>query len=247
MTALTHLRSARGPVPRQPAGARPTPGHPVLALQRTIGNRATGGLLLRTPDPPTAADVSSAWRKHSKWTPEDRGETEDCAAAAKRIARLMGGDVAKMRTYRFSRSDRMSTAEERKAARSRGWRFRDRIVTGADGDFLEVWSGIHDPASGLQPTAHRYPLLPGMLIYTAEGADRDGKWSLRHMMMYAGDGKVQENFRSPRSPRDLTDRPGGDLDGAYGTGSFHVVLSIHDPFAERRGWWTKAWLELLLP
>ena len=202
---------------------------------------------MRAGPAPDAADVEKAWKAHSKWTPQERGDTEDCAAAAKRIAGVMGGDLATMKTYRFSRSDRMSTPAELRGARSRGRRYRDRIIAGSPRDHLQVWSGTADPATGRRPTARNYPLEPGMLIYTAEGADRDGRWSLRHMMMYAGDGEVRENFRSPDDPRDLTDRPGGDRNGAYDTGSFHVVLSVHDPFAEQRGWWTKMRLDMLMP
>jgi hypothetical protein len=208
-----------------------------------MGNRAVGRLL-RSPPPagrqlarwPTAADVKKMWKE--KWETEQLDD-EDCADACNQIARWMGvkGGAGKP-VFRISKDDDEATATEAAEAYSRGFKYRDRIVKIADDEFMKVHSG---KGGKNVPTVRSFPLLPGMLIYTAENAgwkDKEKKtyrWYLRHMQMYGGNGVVYENFRSPTNPRTLLEGdPDEDKAGAYNTGDFLVTLSIYDPFFSMR-------------
>lgn len=234
----------------------PTRTHPVFALQQTIGNRAVRALL-RQPQEPTSADVLSKWKTHW-WDYETK--KEDCRAATRRIAKLMGGTDINLKDlkgrymplYRLKPDEERATKQEVKDAYNRGRHYPDEVITGWPFDSFKAYSGRRDNLS-----YRVYPLLAGMCIYTAEGAypavksRLPSKWSQRHMMMYAGDGVVYENFRDPKvklERRNLTKPNPTDWYAPYAhaNASFFVGLSIYDPFSDLRSWGVSRFIEATL-
>jgi len=205
---------------------------------RSASPCGSGPVLARWP---SAEDVRKVWEEH--WKPDDL-DKRDCVVACNHIAKQMGVDDASGQTplFRISKDNDEATPTEAKQAYSRGFRYRDRVVTDGAHEYLRVYSGV--------PPKHkirRYPLLPGMLIYTAESAGWKDKergtyrWYLRHMQMYGGNGVVYENWLSPTEPRGprtlLEGADSEDKDGAYGRSGgskFVVTLAIYDPFLDQR-------------
>ena len=237
-------RPAPGPT-RAPQGAPHT--RPGSELASVIGNRAFGRLLSRYPD---AKEVRRMWEEH--WA-SDKLKDEDCARACSIIAHSMGIKAKSDPLFRVSRDDDAATPKEAKDAYSRGWKYRDRVQRDGAREVMKVHIG--SAAKGA-PKIRKYPLLPGMLIYTAESAGwKDEKkttyrWYARHMQMYGGDGVVFENFVDPVDPRVLLEgAPDEDEYGAYSpkTGRFLTTLSIYDPFAASRTEEEKKWIEGFAP
>jgi hypothetical protein len=195
------------------------------------------------------------------WEAKWGGKDEDCVAACRRISGELGVKAPDKPLYRLKASEKSANNREWRDALSRGLKYPDKVVKVDQGEYLKVYSGRYE-RKGRKPTARLYPLLPGMLIYTAENlawedrSTRKYKWFDRHMMMYAGDGEVYENFRPPPRPEDTPDPHDtaydtgprdllADTGGAYESGtSFVVGLSIYDPFFELRPWWQRGLLTL---
>jgi hypothetical protein len=162
----------------------------------------------------------------------------DCGSCARKMAQLLGGqwsppplmlkdDLVEVEPY------------EEEEARSRGKKVVDKIVTSPSADRPDQYVVYAGKPGNL--TAAFYPVLPGMLVYTAENlAWRDPvnklyRWWDRHMMMYAGGGIAYENFRDPNDP-DWGPRNVSEDPIAYEKGSiFSVGLALYDPFEAQRG------------
>jgi hypothetical protein len=237
----------------------PTPPARLLALQRSAGNRATARLLQRFPD---AADIDTFWS-------ELVGEVEregrvvkdlDCRAAANRVAAIGQSKARKRKIkpnqspltgplYRIASDDLDATPTEVKEAYGRGWRVRDRVVSFSGREYMRVHSG---GADGAEPTVRFFPLLPGMMIYSAEDAGWKDKgqgtyrWYLRHAAIYKGDGWIRENFGAQLRNIKQGHRSEDRTLGAYGADShpkFLTTLAIYDPFHAYRSKADKAWLD----
>ena len=222
----------------------------VLSLQRAAGNRAAARLLQRFP---AATDVESFWSELVSELNDEGRTTEDldCFQASMRVAAI-GGSKARERKlepqrsrlngplYRISQHDERATPEEARAAHGRGWRVRDRVVWLGKGEYLKVHKG---GAGGAAPTASYYPLLPGMIIYTAENAGWADKasgtynWFKRHAAVYRGGGWVRDNFAA--QPRNIMQGHAKEDDwGAWHRPDrpkkddprFLTTLAVYDPF-----------------
>jgi hypothetical protein len=237
-----------------PAAAR----HPALVLQRAAGNRATARLLQRFPD---ASDINSFWSELSDQVEAEGREVGDldCRAAANRVAAI-GRSRAKDRgikpirsalkgpLYRISKDDLDATPTEVKEAHDRGWSVRDRVVSLLGRDYMKVHSG---GAGGATPTVKLYPLLPGMMIYSAEdGGWKDKKngtyrWYLRHAAIYRSNGWVRENFgaqlRNIKEGHPDEDREAGAW-GEDANPKFLTTLAVYDPFYAYRSKEEADWL-----
>jgi len=222
--------------PASPAGA-----DLVLFLQRAAGNRAATRLLQRFP---VDTDI-------------------DCFQASMRVAAI-GRSKARDRKlkpqrppldgplYRISKHDERATPEEARAAHGRGWRVRDHVVSFGRREYLQVHMG---GAGGAAPTAAFYPLLPGMIIYTAENAgwaDRASgtyNWFKRHAAVYRSGGWVRDNFAT--QPRNIMEGHAEEDDwGAWSMPEhpekddpqFLTTLAIYDPFYAYRSEAEVLWL-----
>jgi hypothetical protein len=237
----------------------------VLALQRSAGNRATARLLQRFPD---AGEIDSFWSQLVREVEAKNlklGEI-DCREAADWLARI-GREKAKERgikplrsprqdaLFRISKHDERAEPLEAKEAHGRAWRVRDRVVSAFGHDYMKVWTG---GAEGSTPTPRFYPLLPGMMIYTAENAGYTSKklntyhWYRRHAAVYRGDGWVRENF-GDQLRNIMQGHAEEDLDGAWRLPrdprkrtsedpKFLTTLAIYDPFYAYRSKDEEAWL-----
>jgi hypothetical protein len=217
-----------------------------LRLQRTAGNRATARLLQRFPD---AADIDMFWSELADQVEAEGLDLEevDCRAASNRMVGI-GRAKAKRRKlkalreqlggplYRISSDDRAATPDEAKNALGRGWSVRDRVVSFGGREYLKVHSGGADDAA---PTVRFYPLLPGMMIYSAESVGWQSKtkgtyrWYLRHAAIYRGGGWIRENFGAQRRNIMQGHKSEDRNLGAYGSDSdpkFLTTLAIYDPF-----------------
>jgi len=230
----------------------------LLALQGAAGNAAVSRLLQRFPE---AADIDNFWSNLKDRVAAECGDVHglDCREASNRLASI-GQSKAKQRgikanrnalsgpLYRISDDDLNATATEVKEAYGRAWRVRDRVVSAFGRDFMKVFSG---GAEGAQPTVHFYPLLPGMMIYSAEDAGWKDKgkgtyrWYLRHAAVYAGGGWVRENFGAQRRNIKQGDPDEDKRGGAYGLSDkpkFLTTLAIYDPFHAYRSKEEEAWV-----
>lgn len=191
----------------------------------------------------------------------------DCREAADRVAGIGRSEASRRGIkanreplkgrplYRISKDDEKAEPWEAKEAHGRSWRVRDRVVSAFGRDYMKVWSG---GAEGATPTVKFYPLLPGMMIYTAENAGYADKksntynWYRRHAAVYKGDGWVRENFGDQlrnikqgheeedawgawRQPEDPKKRKKTDP-------KFFTTLAIYDPFYSYRSKAEEAWL-----
>lgn len=231
----------------------------LLALQRSVGNAAVARLLQRFPD---AGDIDTFWATLVKQVKKEKKlmEKVDCREAADRLAGI-GRSVAKRRgikanrqplnsnlLYRISEADEDAEPWEATEAHGRGWRVRDRVVSAFGRDYMKVFSG---GAGGTQPRVHFYPLLPGMMIYSAEDIGWKDKskgtyrWYLRHAAVYAGGGWVRENFGAQRRNIKQGDPKEDTRLGAYDPSDkpkFLTTLAIYDSFYPYRSKEEEAWL-----
>ena len=257
-------QQARSPEPvTREAVTTASPTEHVLTLQRSAGNRATARLLQRFPE---EADIDSFW------SALDNPGALDCREATNRLAGI-GRSQAKRRgikanreplkdaLYRISKDDYDAEPWEAKEAHNRGWRVRDRVVSAFGRDYMKVWSG---GAEGATPTVKFYPLLPGMMIYTAENAGYTSKkkntyhWYRRHAAAYKGDGEVRENFgdQTRNIKEGHRNKDTGRIDedewGAWDIPrdprrrkpedpKFFTTLAIYDPFYAYRSKAEVAW------
>jgi hypothetical protein len=255
---------ARSPRPAGRSDARPPPSPEparpdvLRSLQRTAGNRATARLLQRFPE---AKDIDSFWSDLVREVEAENRKVKDldCRAASDRVA-VIGNSRAKRRKitptrtaltgplYRISNDDLDATPTEAKEAHGRGWKVRDRVVSSFGRDYMKVHRG---GADGATPTIEFYPLLPGMMIYSAEDVGwKDKKqgtyrWYLRHAAVYRSEGWIRENFGAQR--RNIKQgHPQEDRSlGAYGSDdnpSFLTTLAIYDPFYAYRSKEEADWL-----
>jgi len=233
-----------------------------LSLQRAAGNRAAARVLQRFP---AATDVESFWSELVSELKDEGRTTEDldCFQASMRVAAI-GGSKARERKlkpersrlngplYRISQHDERATPEEARAAHGRGWRVRDRVVWLGRGEYLRVYTG---GAGGAAPTATYYPLLPGMIIYTAENAGWADKasgtynWFKRHAAVYRGGGWVRDNFDA--QPRNIMQGHAEEDEwGAWhrpkrpkkDDPQFLTTLAVYDPFYAYRSDAEVRWL-----
>jgi hypothetical protein len=242
--------------------ASPAGADSVLFLQRAAGNRAATRLLQRFP---VDTDIESFWSELVAELKNEGLRTKDigCFEACMRVARI-GQSKARDRNleaqrspldgplYRISKHDEHATPEEARAAHGRGWRVRDHVVSFARREYLKVHIG---GAAGAAPTAAFYPLLPGMIIYTAENAGWDDEakgtynWYKRHAAVYRGGGWVRDNFAT--RPRNIMESHAEEDEwGAWHMPEhpeeedphFLTTLSIYDPFYAYRSKAEVLWL-----
>jgi len=238
------------------------PSDAVLFLQRAAGNRAATRLLQRFP---VATDVESFWSELVTELKKEELTTEDidCFKASMRVAEI-GRSKARDRKlkpqrsalrgplYRISKHDERATPEEARAAHGRGWSVRDHVVSFGRREYLKVHTG---GAGGAAPTAAYYPLLPGMIIYTAENVGWADKargtynWFKRHAAVYRSGGWVRDNFAT--EPRNIME--GHDEEDDWGAWhmpkhpkktdpQFLTTLAIYDPFYAYRSEADVLWL-----
>jgi hypothetical protein len=215
------------PPPYSDLAARPVEERAAVlaAYSRSAGNAAVCRQLARDKQPPTAADVKDLWV--DRWT--SAMVAEDCGTVARRMAGLLGGDKYPAPKAMLKEDLVNATPKEVEEAQSRGTKYSDRLVDGDPARYV-VYSGM---AGSLHADVH--PILPGMLMYTAESLawrDRERelyRWHKRHMLMYGGGGIAYENFVDARRPRDLTKD-----NVAYAGSLFSVGLALYDPFDDLR-------------
>jgi len=235
----------------------------MLSLQRAAGNRAATRMLQRFP---VETDVESFWSELVEELKKQDRTTEDldCFQASLRVSTI-GRSKARERKlkpqrppldgplHRISQHDKRATPEEASAAHGRGWRVRDHVVASlGPREYLKVHTG---GAGGAAPTAAFYPLLPGMIIYTAENvgwADRSSRkynWFKRHAAVYRGGGWVRDNFRT--QPRNIL--VGHEEEDDWGAWKrpedpkkddpqFLTTLAVYDPFFAYRSEAEVLWL-----
>lgn len=239
-------------VPRRDPDLTLSAAEEVLALQRSAGNRAVASALAAPPTrplarqprltrskrkPPRIKDVEKMWEEKYSEVYE---KYPDCGSCARKMAQLLGGQWSPPPLMLKNDLEKAEPYEEEEA-RSRGLKVVDKIVTSPSADRPDQYVVYAGKPGRL--TVAFYPVLPGMLVYTAESLawrDRRKKlyrWWDRHMMMYAGGGIAYENFRDPNDPnpnngpRNVSEDP-----IAYGSGSiFSVGLALYDPFEAQRG------------
>jgi hypothetical protein len=240
--------------------ASPAGADSVLFLQRAAGNRAATRLLQRFP---AETDIESFWSELVAELKNEGLTTKDidCFEACRRVARIgrLKAHDRKLKPqrpplgvteplYRISKHDERATPEEARAAHGRAWRVRDHVVSFARREYLTVHIGGTAGAA-------LYPLLPGMIIYTAENAGWDDEakgtynWYKRHATVYRGGGLVRDNFAT--RPRNIMEGHAEEDDwGAWHMPEhpkktdphFLTTLSIYDPFYAYRSKAEVLWL-----
>lgn len=232
------------------------------------GNRAVAQLARRKSGRggPTYAELLEVWKaSYSEFHFSDDENLQvskrylDCAKTCNLIAAKMGvkfNHHIDKALFRISDRDTDPNPQESKEAFDRGKKgLADRVVKRDDGEYMKVHRGMGD-----SPTVEEYPLLPGMLIYTAESigwaskAKKNVEWQQRHMQMYAGGGKVFENVmgKSKRNGFNLRTMLEGDKNAKFvwnrGKGQkFQTTLSIWDPFFARRTQEKQDWIRAKAP